>query len=97
MRPWKQRGGKPEPTQTLSAAEVERRYGVMRSLPARPRSYDLLFELGTDRLTPASQELLKKAIAEIKNFPPVNSSSPAMPTPSAAMPAMMPCPCAAPA
>jgi len=64
------RGGKPEPTQTLSAAEVERRYAeVMRSLPARPRSYDLLFELGTDRLTPASQELLKKAIAEIKEFP----------------------------
>jgi outer membrane protein OmpA-like peptidoglycan-associated protein len=64
------RGGKPAPTQTLSAAEVYRRYAeVMRSLPARPRSYDLLFELGTDRLTPASQELLKKAIAEIKEFP----------------------------
>ncbi|WP_343742947.1 OmpA family protein [Herbaspirillum huttiense] len=64
------RGGKPAPTQTLSAAEVDRRYAeVMRSLPARPRSYDLLFELGTDRLTPASQELLKKAIAEIKEFP----------------------------
>ncbi|WP_241820836.1 MULTISPECIES: OmpA family protein [unclassified Herbaspirillum] len=64
------RAGKPEPVQTLSAAEVERRYAeVMRSLPARPRSYDLLFELGTDRLTPPSQELLKKAIAEIKEFP----------------------------
>lgn len=64
------RGGKAEPTQTISAAEVDRRYvEVMRSLPARPRSYELLFELGTDRLTPASQELLKKAMAEIKEFP----------------------------
>ncbi|BEV16854.1 OmpA family protein [Herbaspirillum sp. DW155] len=64
------RGGKAGPAQTISAAEVERRYvEVMRSLPARPRSYDLLFELGTDRLTPASQDLLKKAVAEIKEFP----------------------------
>lgn len=57
-------------TQTLAQADVEKRYAeALGSLPARPRSYDLLFELGTDRLTPASQELLKKAMVEIKDFP----------------------------
>ncbi|AYR25703.1 OmpA family protein [Herbaspirillum rubrisubalbicans] len=63
-------GGKLAKTETLAQADVEKRYAeVLGSLPARPRSYDLLFELGTDRLTPASQELLKKAMAEIKDFP----------------------------
>ncbi|WP_443114978.1 OmpA family protein [Herbaspirillum seropedicae] len=63
-------GGKVDKTLTVAPADVEKRYAdVLGSLPARPRSYDLLFELGTDRLTPASQEALKKAIAEIKDFP----------------------------
>lgn len=62
--------GKLDKTQTLAQADVEKRYAeALGSLPARPRSYDLLFELGTDRLTPASQELLKKAMVEIKDFP----------------------------
>ena len=62
--------GKIDKPQILTKPEVEKRYAdVLGSLPARPRSYDLLFELGTDRLTPASQAFLKKAIAEIKDFP----------------------------
>ncbi|MBB5390617.1 MULTISPECIES: OmpA family protein [unclassified Herbaspirillum] len=55
---------------TLSESEVQARYApVMQSLPLRPRTYELLFELGSDRLTPASRKLLEEAIEEFRTFP----------------------------
>lgn len=55
---------------TLSDAEVQARYApVMQSLPLRPRTYELLFELGSDRLTPSSRKLLEEAIVEFRKFP----------------------------
>lgn len=63
-------GGKAGKTQTLSAAEVQARYApVLENLPLRPRTYVLLFELGRDRLTPASRKFLDQAIEEFKQFP----------------------------
>ena len=48
--------GKAGKTLTLSEAEVNKRYApVMENLPMRPRTYVLQFELGRDRLTPASR------------------------------------------
>lgn len=63
-------GGKPGKSATLSEAEVQARYApVMNSLPLRPRTYVLQFELGRDRLTPASRKFLDQAIDEFKQFP----------------------------
>jgi outer membrane protein OmpA-like peptidoglycan-associated protein len=63
-------GGKAGKTATLSEAEVQARYApVMQNLPLRPRNYELLFELGSDRLTPASRKLLEQAIEEFRQFP----------------------------
>ncbi|KAF1044983.1 MAG: Outer membrane protein [Herbaspirillum frisingense] len=63
-------GGKAGKTATLSDAEVQTRYApVMQNLPQRPRSYELLFELGSDRLTPPSRKLLEQAIEDFRKFP----------------------------
>ncbi|AKZ61732.1 cell envelope biogenesis protein OmpA [Herbaspirillum hiltneri N3] len=62
--------GKAGKTVTLSEADVSKRYApVMENLPLRPRTYVLQFELGRDRLTPASRKFLDQAIDEIKQFP----------------------------
>ncbi len=63
-------GGKASATVTLDAAQVQARYApVMDNLPRRPRTYELQFELGSDRLTPASRKSLDQAIDEIKQYP----------------------------
>ncbi len=62
--------GKAGKTVTLSEADVSKRYApVMENLPLRPRTYVLQFELGRDRLTPASRKFLDQAIDEFKQFP----------------------------
>lgn len=62
--------GKAGKTSTASEAEVQARYApLLQNLPMRPRSYELLFELGSDRLTPASRKLLDQAIDEFRSFP----------------------------
>lgn len=63
-------GGKAGAPVTLTEGEVARRYAsVMENLPLRPKTYVLLFEFGRDRLTAQSQQFLKQAIAEIRQFP----------------------------
>jgi OOP family OmpA-OmpF porin len=63
-------GGKAGNTVTLTAAQVQARYApVMDNLPRRPRTYELQFELGSDRLTPAARQSLALAIEEIKQYP----------------------------
>ncbi|MBO9537304.1 OmpA family protein [Herbaspirillum sp.] len=63
-------GGKAGKPRTWTETEVQSRYGpVMANLPLRPRSYELLFELGSDRLTPDSRKLLEEAIQEFRKFP----------------------------
>ncbi|WP_231502071.1 OmpA family protein [Herbaspirillum sp. RV1423] len=63
-------GGKAGKTLTLTDAEVGQRYAsVMQNLPMRSRTYVLLFEPGTDRLTPASRRFLTQAIGEFRQFP----------------------------
>jgi OOP family OmpA-OmpF porin len=62
--------GKPGNLETLTAAQVQARYAaVMNSLPQRPRTYAVLFELGSDRLTAASRKFLEQAITDIRQFP----------------------------
>lgn len=62
--------GKAGKTVTLSEADINKRYApVMENLPMRPRTYVLQFELGRDRLTPASRKFLDQAIDEFKQFP----------------------------
>lgn len=62
--------GKAGKTATVSEADVQARYApLLQNLPMRPRSYELLFELGSDRLTPASRKLLDQAIEEFRSFP----------------------------
>ncbi|NUU00581.1 OmpA family protein [Herbaspirillum robiniae] len=63
-------GGKAGKTATLNEGDVQARYSpLLQNLPQRPRSYDLLFELGSDRLTPDSRKLLEQAIEEFRKFP----------------------------
>lgn len=63
-------GGKPGNLETLTAAQVQARYAaVMNSLPQRPRTYELQFELGSDRLTAVSRKFLEQAIVDIRQFP----------------------------
>ena len=55
---------------TLSDAEVQTRYApVMQNLPKRPRSYELFFELGSDRMTAASRKVLEDAVTEFRSCP----------------------------
>jgi outer membrane protein OmpA-like peptidoglycan-associated protein len=62
--------GKAGQASTLTAAQVNARYApVMNNLPLRPRSYELFFELGSDRLTPDSRKQLEQALEEFKKFP----------------------------
>lgn len=62
--------GKAGKSATITEAEVQARYApLLRNLPQRPRSYELLFELGSDRLTPDSRKLLDQAIEEFRSFP----------------------------
>jgi OmpA-OmpF porin, OOP family len=62
--------GKPGNIETLTAVQVQERYApVMNNLPQRPRSYELQFELGSDRLTAASRKFLEQAIEDIRQFP----------------------------
>mgnify|MGYP001940690005 CR=1 FL=1 len=62
--------GKPGETVTLTEADVTNRYApVLEHLPMRPRTYVLLFQFGSDRLTPASRRFLTQAIEEFRQFP----------------------------
>jgi outer membrane protein OmpA-like peptidoglycan-associated protein len=55
---------------TLTDTEVQARYApVMQNLPNRPRSYELFFELGSDRMTAASRKVLEEAVIEFRGFP----------------------------
>lgn len=63
-------GGKAGKTSTVNDAEVQARYApLMQNLPRRPRRYELFFELGSDKLTPASRKVLDEAIVEFRGFP----------------------------
>jgi len=55
---------------TLSETDVQTRYApVMQNLPKRPRTYELFFELGSDRMTAASRKVLEQAVIEFRSFP----------------------------
>lgn len=50
--------------------EVKRRYGkVLAGLPLSPRRYILNFEIGSDRLTVQSRNMLPGFLSDLKQFP----------------------------
>ena len=55
---------------TMSEANVKREFGAtLGALPARPVSFNLYFVSGSDELTEASKDELRKAMAELKRRP----------------------------